>query len=295
MKKLLTLFLIFAALTPVFSQKNYTSEKVVVLPQEFFVGDLVEMRVVIRPERGVSVQKPERFPDSYWVRIENADVFELEDGRYELRVFLRPYAPGIRTLPAIQFGDVLLRDIRIQTGSVLTEDPPPFAPPAEQIVLPGTKYYIALFVGLIFLIPVFFIFFWTTLRRRVTGYIAERKRRRPYRRLVRALNELEGSLESGDVRLFYIELIEILRAYLTARGSIDYSSATVRESSVMIISDFKGLTAAEELIKLFILADEIKFGGRQVESSQCSSDLHHVRTAAEEIEEASGGQTDVDL
>ncbi|HAK44461.1 MAG TPA: hypothetical protein DCO79_00855 [Spirochaeta sp.] len=288
MKKLPLLIILIIFVSPVFAQKNYTSDKVVFLPQEFYVGDLVEMRVVITPDPGVTVIRPERFPDSYWVKIENAEVNVL-DGEYELRIFLRPYAPGIRTLPGIQFGDVLLRDIRIQTVSMLADEALPLSPPAGQILLPGTRYYIALIVGVVFLLPVFFIFFWTKLRNNIHAYVIERRRRRPYRRLLRVLKELQDSMHELKGREFYTKLIDELRQYLTARGSIDYESATVREASAMIDSDFSGSSASKELASLLRFADEVKFGGRRVMIRRREEDLVLLTETASEIEEAAGG------
>ncbi len=280
------LILVFFCLISVFSvsaQKNYTSEKIVFLPQVFYVGDLVEMRVVIVPDKRVTVSRPESFPDSYWVRIENAEVVE-DNGKYELRIFLRSFAPGIRALPAIKFGDVVLRDIRIQTASVLEQNPLPLAPPAQQILLPGTKYYIALFTGLVFLLPVFFIFFWTKLKTRIRNYVDEQKRKKPYRRFQRVLKELKDALADQSSREFYTILIDELRIYLSSRGSIDYVSATVKESSRVIRFDFRGIRDREALIKLLLRADEVKFGHRDVLEITREADLVKIIKIVEEIE-----------
>ena len=293
MKRLLLLPVLLIFLTPAFAEKNYTSEKVVFLPQDFYVGDLVEMRLVVIPDPGVSVAMPEGYPDSYWVKIENAVIIE-GDGEYELRVFLRSYAPGIRTLPAIQFGEVLLRDIRIQTKSVLGDEALPFSPPAEQLLLPGTRYYIALIVGFVFLLPVFFIFFWTKLRRGVRAYLHERRQKRPYRKLLRSLKELRTGIQETKGRLFYTDLIDVLRLYLAAKGSIDYVSATVREASAMIDEDFPGLPDNSDLISLLLFADEVKFGGRRVMTQRKEDDINLVEKAASGIEALTGG-ANVDL
>ena len=277
------------------AQKNYVSDKVVFLPQDFYVGDYVEMRVVITPEEGVEVERPENFPESYWVKIENAGITALDDGDYELRVFLRPFAPGIRTLPALQFGDVLLRDIRIQTKSVLEDEDASFAPPAGQMLLPGTKYYIALLVGLVFLLPLFFIFFWTKLKGRLLSYIHEVRRRRPYKRLIKALKELEDGMGDKKGKEFYTILVAELRAYLTARGSIDYLSSTVRESAIKITEDFGSVDGYNNLIAVFQLADQVKFGGKRVMNRKREQDLDAIRELVEGIEEAAaGGNENVD-
>ncbi len=277
------------------AEKNYTSDKVVFLPQEFYVGDLVEMRVMITPEKGAEVKKPESFPDSYWVRIENTVVTKLED-EYELRVFLRPFAPGIRTLPALQFGDVLLRDIKIQTKSVLEQEASAFAPPAEQMLLPGTVYYIALIIGLVFMLPVFFIFFWAKLKNAIYLYIHEQRRKKPYRRLLKVLNELEETVNDKKGNEFYSLLVSELRIYLTARGSIDYSAATAREGARMIASDFGKVSGSGNLINVFKLSDEVRFGGRRVMIRRREEDIEAVRSTADEIEKAdAGGVEHVDI
>ena len=281
--------------TGLYAEKNYTSEKVIFLPQDFYVGDLVEMRVVIMPDEGVLVEKPETVPDSYWVKIENAEVYPV-DNEYELRIFLRSFSPGIRTLPPIQFGEVMLRDIRIQTGSVLSTDVAPFAPPAGQMLLPGTNYYIALIIGLVFLLPIFFIFFWTKLKRGVLSFIFEQRRRRPYRRLMKVLKELEEKINERKGKAFYTILIDELRLYLTARGSIDYSVITARESAHRLVADFMKIPGCSDLIRIFKLADEVKFGSKRVMISRREEDLYAVRMAVEEIEAfMAGGEKNVDI
>lgn len=297
MRKILSLLPVFLLILnfSAAAEKNYTSDKVIFLPQDFYVGDLLEMRVVIKPDPGVFVAKPEKFPESYWVKIEDAEVIPAGEA-FELRVFLRSYAPGIRTLPALQFGDVLLRDIRIQTKSVLSEEALPLSPPAGQFLLPGTKYYIALLVGILFLLPIFFIFFWTKLKVGLHSYILDRKQRRPYKRLMKAVKELESGLNETKGKYFYTKLIYELRIYLTARGSIDYTSATAGEGSAKIASDFMSVSGYEGLIRILKLADEVKFGSRRVMIRKREEDLHTVIDIVTQIEaEAAGGSKDVDF
>ncbi len=282
-KFLFAAVLLLCFLFDIYAGKNYTSDKIIFLPQDFYVGDLVEMRVVIRPDYGVKVEKPESFPSSYWVRIENAEVFP-GDGEYELRIYLRPFAPGIRTLPVMQFGDIHLRDIRIQTKSVLDEGATPFAPPAEQIDLPGTNYYAAAIIGVLFLLPIFFIFFWNKLKKVFRAYILEIRKRRPYRRLQKALADLEKSINDKKGKDFYTILVDELRIYLTARGSIDYKAATAKESARMISKDFRSIAGYYNLIKIFELADKVKFGGRRVLASRREEDLLAVRGFVEKVE-----------
>jgi len=295
----LSVIIVFLFLLPAFfvgAEKNYTNEKVVFLPQDFYVGDLVEMRVVVKPAVGVLLAKPERFPASYWVKIEKAEVYE-QDGKFELRVFLRSYAPGIRTLPPLQFGDVLLRDLRIQTKSVLEEAPPGLSPPAGQILLPGTNYYIAIFSGIVFILPIILIVFWGRLKAVIRDYIYIRMRRRPYKRLLRVLAELEDSLNEKKGRIFYTELIDAVRIYFTERGSIDYSVATAGEGAGWIASDFSKLDNCEDLIELFRFADQVKFGERRVMIRRREEHLELIRSSAGEIEIMlqEGGKKDVDI
>lgn len=290
---------IFLLILPVFficAEKNYTNEKVVFLPQDFYVGDLVEMRVVVKPAPGFEILKPERFPDSYWLEIENTEVIEL-DGKYEIRVFIRSYAPGIRTLPSLQFGDVLLRDLRIQTKSVLDEDPSGLSPPAGQMLLPGTNYYIAILTGLVFILPVFVIIFWGRLKLAVHSYFYSRTRKRPYKKLVKALGELESDMKNIKGKVFYTDLVDAVRIYFTARGSLDYISATMREGVRGIAADFGEIEGVERLIELFKFADEVKFGDRRVLIRKREEHLELVTASVVEIEKLliDGGENDVDL
>ncbi len=279
---LLTAALLFLP-SIVSAEKNYTNEKVVFLPQDFYVGDLVEMRVVIRPAAGVVVSKPETLPESYWIKIENADVFQTED-KYELRVFLRPYASGIRTLPTIQFGDVRLSDIKIQINSLLDETGAEFAPVNGPLMLPGTTYYIAIIVGFVLVLPLVIILFWTRLRYGLVSFINDKRKKRPYNRLMKVLKDLDDSAGKLKGNEFYTTLIDELRVYLSEKGTIDYSAATAAEGSRMIHVDFMNTASLDEIAELFSFSDEVKFGGKRVMIQRRESDLAAVREFAEDIE-----------
>ena len=290
------LFFLFIPLVFSFGEKNYTSEKVVFLPQDFFVGDSVEMRVVIKPAEGVRVSEPERFPDSYWIRIDKAEVMDL-GGKYELRVFLRPYASGIRTLPPLQFGDVLLRDIRIRTSSVLDESSAGLSPPAGQMLLPGTRYYIALLVGLVFVLPVIVLVFWGRLRAAIAARIYDRLKRRPYRKFSRALDEIESGMGGMDGGAFYTALVDTMREYFTGRGSLDYIAATTREGCRGITRDFGSLDCSDDLAAVFLVADQVKFGDKEILEQEREAHIAVVRDAAVLIEKLffGGENSDVDI
>ena len=296
MKRFFIFLCFLIAAVPVFSQKTYVSEKIVFLPQDFFVGDLVEVRVVIKPMPGYHVEKPTKLPDSYWISVENADIVDL-GGKYELRVLLRPYAPGIRTLPPLQFGDIMLRDVRILTRSVLDENQSGFSPPAGQMLLPGTQYYIAILVGVVFILPVLLLVFWGRLRERITDYISRQLKRRPYKRFIRRLDELEAGLGDMKGRGFYTELIEVLREYLSERGRVDYESATTREAVRGLSSDFAAVDCLSAVIAIFQTADRVKFGSARVVMSVREEHLNVLRDAAQQIEKLyfDEGAADVDI
>ncbi|MDC7124878.1 MAG: hypothetical protein PQJ46_04890 [Spirochaetales bacterium] len=295
MKRFFLLLLVLLISIPLFADKNYISEKVVFLPQDFYVGDLVEMRVKIRPSVGAKVEKPKSLPSPYWIKIDSADI--LQDGDvYELRLLLRPYAPGIRTLPTVQFGDISLKDIRIQTKSVLAEESHPFSPPAEQMLLPGTGYYIGLLIGLLFILPLCIIIFGASFKNKITDFINEKRQKRPYKRIMNILKDLSDKHSGMTDRELLTIIVDELRIYLSARGSIDYSSATVKEASAMVLGDFKEAAKAVELIPFFRLADEIKFGDGQISSDERLKILADVNDIVEEIDfYFFGGHNDVDI
>jgi hypothetical protein len=278
------------------AEKNYTNEKVIFLPQDFYVGDLVEMRVVILPEEGVEVRRPERFPESSWMKIEDAMVVDL-DGKYEFRIFIRPFSPGIRTLPPVQFGDVLLRDLRIQVKSVLEENPSSFAPPAEQMLLPLTNYYIAVIVGLIILFPLLIIVFGSRVKNKIHSHFNERRRKKPYKRFAKAVKDLGEQMNRKKGREFYTTLIDELRLYLSARGKFNYSTATASEIAQVIESDFPCMRDTPGLSGLFLFADKVKFGSKRVMVKKREEDLLMVMQAVDKIETwfFEGGGKDVDF
>ena len=284
MRKRLCFFLLFLlSAASIFAEKNYTSEKVVFLPQDFYVGDPVEMRVIIKPEPGVEVLEPEKFPQQYWIMIESADVIRDQD-EYELRIRFRSYAPGIRTLPPLQFGDILLKDLRLQTKSVLEDYPSGFEPVFGQLLLPGTNYYIAIIVGVVFILPILLIIFWKKIKKAIEDYIQERSRRKPFRQLQKVLKDLEDNINTRKGNDFYTLLVSELRSYLTARGSVDYSAATSREAAAGMLNDFSGAGDCRQIAELFSFADQVKFGGRRVMMKKREQDLNHIKDAVVRIE-----------
>jgi hypothetical protein len=219
------------------------------------------------------------------------------DGKYEFRVFLRPFSPGIRTLPPIQFGDVLLRDLRIQVKSVLDENPASFASPAEQMLLPLTNYYIAAIVGLVILLPLIVIVFGSRIKNKIQSHFNERRRKKPYKRFSKAAKDMGEQMNRKKGREFYTTLINELRLYLSAKGEFDYSTATASEISEVIESDFPCLRGCPELSALFLFADEVKFGSKRVMVKKREEDLLMVMQAVDKIETwfFEGGGKDVDF
>ena len=145
------------------------------------------------------------------------------------------------------------------------------------------------------MLPVFFIFFWTRVKGRIHSCFLESMRRRPYKRLIKVLSELQNGMNELKGREFYTELIDASRIYLTARGRIDYNTATAGEASVSIASDFADAAGHEALIRLFQLSDEVKFGSRRVMMYKREEALMTIKKTADEIEEsASGGGKNVD-
>ena len=285
MKKFFLCLLIFALCftLSIFAEKNYSSEKVVFLPQDFYVGDLVELRIKIILEKGLKISPPESLPDLYWIKIESANVVSSDNG-YELQIFLRSFSPGIRTLPPIRFGDITLRDTRIQTLSVLEETPTPVFPIKEQLQLPGTNYYFAILIGLFFVLPVFIIASWTNLKKRIKTYIEIKRRRKVYKKMISTINYLQDNKKTITNSDFFTVLINDVKLFLSHRSGRSYTSATVRECEKLLEYDFKDMDKLHLLPQILRLADEVKFGDREVSNLEKNEALVNIRLVVDAID-----------
>ena len=270
---------------PVHAAQGARVEETVFLPQDFYVGDTVELRVSFVPDGGMMVRPPSDLPVLSWIDIHDVTVVQ-EERLWEARIRFTSFAPGTRSLPPIQMGDVTLDALKIHTRTILGEESHEFYGIKNQLLIPGTRLSIAVLVAVLFFGPVFVLNFAGKIRRGFSSLLDVQKGRRPYRRLNRALKELRDSQEQMSSRRFYIVLEDELRRYLSERTGSDFRAITSSEfashyARVLPGEDEQVTGDVDELLRR---SDMVKFGGENSDKRRREADMDIVASAAAKVE-----------
>mgnify|MGYP006294012825 CR=1 FL=1 len=249
------------------------------------MGDNVELRVVFVPDGGMRVSGPEDMPMLSWIDFHDVTVLQ-EDGQWQARIRFSSYAPGTRSLPPIELGDVVLDSVKIHTRSILNEESHDFYGIKDQLLVPGTRIALALIVAVLFFGPVLVLNFAGKLQRGLSSFVAAQRGRRPSKRLNRVLKELRETQDQMSSRRFYIVLDEELRRYLSERTGSDFRSITSSEFATHFRDVFP--ESYEERVKevgeLMQRSDMVKFGGENSEKRRRDADMDTVSHVVQEVE-----------
>lgn len=230
------------------------------VPPAFYVGDKVEMTVELELEQPLELSEPGQMPESDWIEV--LDIRTEADGRKAvIRIDFIPFAPGTRTLPAVDLGGLYIKDLKVPTRSVLTEDIQGVRTLRGQRLLPGTRLAVALILALAAMAP--FIGFsgvrwaWKQIRRMQEAWRVGRPARR-LRRTMRTLGLSIGDISSVS---WYSALTEALRKYMTSKLGRDCMSATTAEIALMReFSQPEGPHA--RILDILQEGDMVKFAGQ---------------------------------
>ncbi|MFP4179536.1 MAG: hypothetical protein ACLFSA_05720 [Spirochaetaceae bacterium] len=284
--------LVFLLPLPVLSAvEGARVEDTVFLPQVFYVGDRVELRVTVIPDGGAQVRQPEELPVLSWIDFHEVSVVREGPG-WEARIEFTPYVPGTRTLPPIVMGDVVLDTIKIHTRAILNERDYEFFGIKNQESIPGTNLAIALLVVVLFFGPVFLLTFTGKVRRGLSSFLVAHRGKKPYKRLYRALKELRDTQDQMSSRKFYIVLDEEFRRYLSDRTGSDFRSITSSEFAILFSRTLTETEGEEEskdrntkaIDDLMRRCDLVKFGGENSEKRRREADLKLVGEVVRSVE-----------
>lgn len=272
-------------LLPLGALENAEVQDILFLPPDFYVGDRVEVRVVFSPDPGMRVLPPEETPVISWLEIHDLKL-EQNGEDWEIRIDFTPFAAGTRSFPAMSLGDVVFSDVKLHTKSILQEEEIEFSGIKGQLYLPGTRLGIGLVVALLLAGPLMIFTFTGRVRRFVKRFVSFHAGRRPHKRLVRVLKELDDQHLHMSSRKFYIILSEEFRRYLTDRTGRDFLTVTSSEARQLLTLIFPqgsehNVDALEKMIRQ---SDLIKFGGLNANRKQRVEDLDLVKNAAKELE-----------
>ena len=254
------------------------------LPQQFYVGDQVEIRIQVVPLAGIALVSPTEMPESSGLSFKSVRV--ETGGEYpEIRIRLVSFQPGIRALPAIDLGEAVLQEVKIHTTSVMQDEPVSFVEPFGPVILPGSRLLLVIGSAALLAGPLLLILFWERMGKAVRGGLRAGRGKLPYRRFqkrIAALAAQEGALGPGE---YYTRLSGELRSYLSLRLGKNLISATSRESAGILYGEFGDIGSTRSLAEFLSDADRVRFGGEEASAEKRRGDLLLCRTQVETIEE----------
>ena len=293
MVRALTMLVLFFGLSRISVVADETFEilQVIHLPPVYYVGDLVEVRVRIRPPEGIIPAEPTELPDSEWIDFHSVRVVPIS-GDYDLRVGFTSFHPGTATLPSLQFGELVLENVKIHTTSIVREGNAELTPLRDQLLLPGTRVFAGLAVGLLLVIPLALILLVIWLRGFVISILDRQRERRPLRKLTQKIAELRSRDGRVDNREVYAILLHEFKRFLAARAQLDLESATSREMADVLEVAYPGIHESHDLAGLVLRFDNIKFGGLRVTAPLRERDFDRVLEFSKELEISLLGETE---
>jgi len=263
--------------------ESVTIKQMLFLPPVYYVGDQVEVRIRVSATDSELPLRPSHLPQSEWFRVVDVRVIPIAD-EYDIRIRFTSFQTGVRELPVFQIGELTLGPIPIETASIRDAEELSVFGTLEPIVLPGTRLFIALAAGIVFLGPLSIIIVLGWLRKTAGSIVGSIGNRKPYRRLVRSLDALQNGVSVIDARSFYVSLLEAFRGYLTNRSLHNYNAATTHEMDLLLGEEYDGIEALEGLSQMVGSIDGAKFGGARIGVAELSRGLSLVRSATESIE-----------
>jgi hypothetical protein len=257
-----------------------TTEQVVLeattfAPATFAVGDLVELRILLRSK--LEPNQPRIEDGGPWLRAHSAELLPRGNDRWELRVTFSVFQPGIQTLPAIELGAFRIENVRVQADSVLgsTTDvgaTTALQPLRRQAVMPGTTSRILAALLLVFAAPSLAAAVILRARTRIRAFLAERAHTRPRLRLERSMRRqlarLDADASQVTAEAFFVELSHNLRDYLEATFDIPAQASTTHELHEAFAAQRLAGHGGEELTEILATADRVKFGGDSAAASE---------------------------
>ena len=281
MRALCLIALLFAAHDS--NADSYRVVQTLFLPPVFYVGDTVEARIRIDTDGSALPSEPKAIPESEWIELHGIRVIPIA-GQYDIRIQFTSFKPGVTEIPAIDFGEIELRPLSIETASIRDSRNYEFHDVFEPIYLPGTKLLIGIAAGTVLFGPLLILLLIGWLRRIFGRFARSFVSRRPYRTLQRSLSALHGSATRIDAREFFVSLMAAFRSYLSGKSSFNYRAATTKEMHRMLINEFAEVDSLSPLGTIIDDIDRAKFAGVEYSAAQKLRGLTLVKSAADGIE-----------
>jgi len=281
MKKLfLTLFFV---LTSVLFSEDLVVIKSVYTPKDFYVGDLVTLLIHVETPFDGELDSPEIIPEGEWVVLKSVNLVSNGPEESIIRISFTSFAPGLRVIPDITFGEHILHEYKIQTLSITQDQFSNLQPLSPQMVPPGTNLFVVfVLIGLVFGPYILFLLI-RTLYHSVKLAIKKYKREKPFRNYYKILKQLKGEIEDSSVRSFYVVITEQLRVYLSIRFNKEFYSATTMEMSHLLRA-IMDLDSTQELLSICRFADLVKFSHTNASTLHREKDLRTIIEIVHQLE-----------
>ncbi len=252
----------------------------VFLPQQYFVGDIVEARVVVRSDTIPEIEIPVELPSQPWVEIVDVSVVQRADG-VEVRIRFQPFFVGTRRLPPIDLGGVTVDSVSAFVGSVLESEEP--AGMRDQLLLPGTRLLIAVLVIAAVGIPVIVVLAGDWGRKSTKRIGRWYRDRIPYRRFIKGARGLTQRLHELDAKRFYAELQFLTREFIDRRFLAGLTAATTGEIEDRLSRVGIPAQHSTRIHTMFEIADLVRFAGRRATFDERAENLEELRAIVHEL------------
>lgn len=288
MKKL---FLLLFFLITFSSFASLEIEEIIFIPPEFYVGDLVTAEISFYIDPEMEIEIPDPLPDANWLEIDSMSI-NRDNTLAKLTINFTPFQTGIRTMPDIQLGEVVISDFKVSTTSLLDENGSELRGLRDPLYLPGTKVFLVITIIFLFVAPFVFYYLARKIFYRVKRILQRISRRKPYKVLNRLVFKLETENKEIDDKDFYTELSDGMREYLSRKSNYDFHTATTKEIARFRFIEIKR-ESREGLIELFHKSDRVKFAGETASISERKENLSVVKSISEQIEKEEDRNVDV--
>ncbi len=254
------------------------------LPPDYYVGDTVDMQFLLRTAADVDLQIPQSLPDPEWVEILS---LKMEKSGGDTLVSLRfiPYFPGTRTLPPLDLGGLVLRDVKIYTSSVIAADSErTLSGLRPNLIIPGTRVTGAVIFSVLLSFPILFVMLFRLIRNQAGSLIKTYRINLPYRKFLRLLKKIKQSLNDMSDKEFFNIYAGGMKDYLSTRFHKDFSSLTTKEMELV----FRGSSLTESvyltLLNLFHRMDRVKFAGEEMSLREREGMIQEAEEISSELE-----------
>lgn len=277
-------------LVPIGSASAQAVSQVVFLPQTFYIGDMVEARVVVRTVETLSLTVPDALPVTEWFTIHSVTIVQRADG-FEARIIFQPFFVGTRQLPVIGLGPMELSGVSVFVSSMVEPGDTDPAPVRDQMLLPGTRFLLALIVIAFVVVPLVILGAGKWTRRWIRRLIRRYRENRPYRRLTKNLRVLQGEMHELDGKRFYIRLLDEARVFFDRRFNASILAATTEELDGRLEQANAPPEVRQILVEMFRFGDLVKFAQQAVTLEDRTRHLDELRTLAQAVHRGRHGHS----